>query len=407
MKKKKILVVCQHYWPENFRINDICNGFVEFGYDVEVLCGIPNYPKGVFYPGYSILKKRKEIKNGIKVRRVSEIPRKGNSNIMILLNYLSYPFFSLFHIPRLLFKDYDYIFIYELSPVLMALPGILLGKLKKIPTTMYVLDLWPENLFSVLKINNKTARKIAFSVSNWHYKNVNKLICISEGMRERLDKTISGRSIDVTVIPQFCEKIYEERIVDKELVMRFKNTFNIVYTGNISPAQSFSTVIEVAKLIKKDGEFEDLRFVIVGDGMSKCWLEKEVQTNNLNEMFIFEGSHPIERMPAYLNIADSLLGCLSKSEQLGLTIPAKVMSYIASGKPLLLAMDGEAQKLINEVNCGFACNSEDILGLYKNIKIIYNMSIEERQCLGENGYLYHLKNLERNTNLNKLIKFSF
>ena len=135
-KDPKILVICQHFWPESFRINDICDFFIEKGCSVDVLCGIPNYPKGRFFPGYSYIRKRKQTHNGINIRRVFEIPRGNNSNLRIFLNYISFPIASLFHIPRLLTKKYDKIFIYQLSPVMMSIAGILVGKLKKTEITI-------------------------------------------------------------------------------------------------------------------------------------------------------------------------------------------------------------------------------------------------------------------------------
>ena len=159
-KNKRILVVCQHFWPEQFRITDICEYFVSQGYDVDVICGIPNYPKGEFYKGYSYFHNRKQTYKGIKINRAPEIPRGKSSNFLIFLNNISYPLGSLLHVPRLLTKKYDKIFIYELSPVFMAFVGILIGKIKKIETTMWVIDLWPENLFSFVKINNKLNYKI-------------------------------------------------------------------------------------------------------------------------------------------------------------------------------------------------------------------------------------------------------
>ena len=181
---KKILVICQHYWPENFRITDICEGFAERGYEVDVLCGQPNYPKGEWYPGYGPFKNRRQVHNGVRIRRTFEIKRGNNSNIRIFLNYMSFPVASLFHIPYLCRQKYDRIFIYELSPVMMALPGILVGKIMKIKTTMYVLDMWPQNLYSIVNVKSSFWREIAERVSMWHYKNVNQVITVSERMRE-------------------------------------------------------------------------------------------------------------------------------------------------------------------------------------------------------------------------------
>ena len=112
--KGNILFISQHYWPENFRSTDLCEGLVERGYNVDVLCGIPNYPKGFFFKGYSYLSKRREIYNKVKIHRVFEIPRRGNNNLMIFINYISFPIASLFHLPRLLFKKYDKILIIKL-----------------------------------------------------------------------------------------------------------------------------------------------------------------------------------------------------------------------------------------------------------------------------------------------------
>ncbi|MGZ6005792.1 MAG: glycosyltransferase family 4 protein, partial [Candidatus Saccharimonadales bacterium] len=181
--KNKMLVVCQHFWPEAFRINDICDYLLDRNCEIEVLCGIPNYPKGQFFEGYSYFKNRKQIHNGIEVRRALEIPRGSNTNLRIFLNYISFPWASLFHLPRLLTKKYDKIFIYQLSPVMMSIAGIIVGKLKRTETTMYVLDLWPENLFSVLDIKNRFLRALITKISHWHYRHVDKLVVLSEKMK--------------------------------------------------------------------------------------------------------------------------------------------------------------------------------------------------------------------------------
>lgn len=406
--KKKILIVCQHFWPESFRINDIGDFLtLEKNCDIDVLCGIPNYPKGAFYSGYSYFKKRNEKYHGVNIKRVLEIPRGDNSNARIFINYISFPLFSLFHIPRLLTQKYDKIFIYQLSPVMMAITGIIVGKIKKVETIMYVLDLWPENLFSVLAIKSKILRRIITDISHWHYKEADKIIALSEKMKSKLQLVTKKDNRKIIVLPQACEKIYEQEIYDETLAIKFKDTFNIVFTGNISPAQSFETILEAAKMLKNDS-IEDIKWIIVGDGMSRQWLEAEVIKYNLSDSFAFEGNHPIDAMPKYSAIADVLVGCLVKSDLLEATIPAKVMSYIASGKPIVLAMDGEVQTLINDdIKCGYVGPAGNSRELYKNIKRIYKTPAEARIKMGERAKEYHLKYLERNIILNKLYNFMF
>lgn len=406
-KQKRILIVGQHFWPESFRINDIADYLVEQNYEVDVLCGLPNYPTGEFFPGYGYFGKRHETHNGIRIDRVLEIKRGNNSNLRIFLNYISYPFFSLFHLPKLCFRKYDYIFIYQLSPVMMAITGILLGKIKRIPTAMYVLDLWPENLFSVINVKNLVLRRVLTYVSRWHYQNVDKIIALSYAMKARLTEIRMKAEDSITVLPQAAEKLYETHIEDQELQERFGSTFNIVFTGNISPAQSFPTMIDAATILRDEG-FTCIRWIIVGDGMSRTDIEREVKDKGLGQYFIFEGQKPVEDIPKYTNIADVLVGCLVKSPLLEATIPAKVMSYIASGRPIVLAMDGEVKELINStIKCGFVSEAENSTELATNIKRIYNISAEEKAEMGIKAQEYHFKHLERGLLLEQMKNFIF
>ena len=407
MHAPRVLVVCQHYWPESFRIKDICDFLVEKGCSVDVLCGIPNYPKGKFFDGYGLFKKRTQKHEGVTIRRVAEIPRGNNSNLRIFLNYISFPLASLFHIPRLLTKKYDKIFIYQLSPVMMSIAGIIVGKLKRTETTMYVLDLWPENLFSVLPIKNHLLASIATRVSHWHYKKVDKLVVLSEMMKGRLAEIPGVEADKIAILPQACEKLYETDINDQALSKKFQGKFNILFAGNISPAQSFETIISAAKQLKQDG-ISDINWIIVGDGMSRKWLEEEVASAGLSEFFTFEGMKPVTDIPKYTPLANVLVGCLVRSDLLEATIPAKVMSYIAAGRPMVLAMDGEVQELVNkQAKCGFAGPAGDSQAFYENVKKVYEMSPKEQKLMGERGRMYHFKYLERNIILNKLYNFMF
>jgi len=405
---KRVLIVGQHFWPESFRINDIADFLAnEKDCTVDVLCGLPNYPSGKFSKGYGYFKNRHQTHKNIVIRRVFEIPRGNNSNLRIFLNYISFPIASLFHIPRLLFNKYDKIFIYQLSPVMMSIAGIILGKLTRTETTMYVLDLWPENLYSVLDIKNPTLRRIASSVSHWHYRHVDKLIALSEAMKNKLMEVSSISSDRIIILPQVAEMIYEKPIYDKGLHKRFRDNFTIVFTGNISPAQSFDTIIDAAELLKKQG-YSDVHWIIVGDGMSRKEVEETIERRSLTDVFSFEGYHPIGDIPKYTELADALVGCLVKSDLLEATIPAKVMSYIASGKPLILAMDGEVQKLINtEIHGGFVGPTEDYHTLAANIKRLRKLPLKDRLQMGKRLKDYHFKHFERRKNLTRLTNFLF
>lgn len=405
MSKKKILVISQHYWPENFRVTDLCEGFVERGIEVDVLCGIPNYPLGFFFKGYSLFKNRKQIRNGVNIYRTLEFPRIKNSNLTIFLNYISFPFFSLFYIFKLFDNKYEKILIYQTSPVLMGIAGIIIGKIKKIETITYVLDLWPENLYSVLKIKNKILRKFIFIVSNWFYNKTDKIIAVSPEM-ENLLKKRTGKNKTKTVY-QYCEKIYEFNKVDDSLKKKFSNYFNIVFTGNLSPAQSLKTIVDTAFLLRKNNYEEKIHFIIIGNGMSMNDFSNEINKRHLNNMFSLEGFKPISDIPRYAHIANAFLATLVKSDLLELTIPAKITSYIASGKPILASLDGSSKKLIDKIHCGLISKPENSLALYKNILELFYMDEDKIKQLGDNAKKYHFKYLERNKSIDKIVDFIY
>lgn len=403
-KKKRILVVSQHYWPENFRSTDVCHGFTELGYEVDVLCGLPNYPKGEWAEGYSYFGPRSELHDGVRLYRCGEIRRKGNSGLRIFLNYVSFPFFAGFNLWRLRKNHYDAVFCYETSPVLMIWPAILYAKTHHVPLTTYVLDLWPENLYSVLAVQNPLLRKIAMGVSSWHYKRCDRLIAMSPSLRQTL-LARTGKSPDkVTVIPQYCEELYCREAPDFELQKRFSDKFNVVFAGNFSPAQGLESLVEVACRLQAQLVC-GIRFILVGDGMSRESLFDLIRKKGVADYFAWEGQHPVEDVPKYHTLADALIACLVKSESIGLTIPAKITSYTAAGRPVLCAMDGEGARVVTESGCGLACAAGDVDALTENLLKLYYMSGAQRAEMGRRGKAYHRAHFNRDTLLSQLADF--
>ena len=402
--KKRILIVSQHFWPENFRISDIAQGFVENGIETDVLCGIPNYPNGIIPDGYGYFKNTKQDYHGANVYRSWEITRKGNSALRIFLNYISFPFFATFKSLALLGKKYDAVFCYETSPVYMIFPAIFYSKIKKVPLTTYVLDLWPENFYSVVNIQNPFLRKICEKTSHWHYKKSDKLIAMSPSLKEKLVCITNKSDEKIATIPQYCEKFYEQEITDEFLTEKYRDYFKVVYAGNISPAQNLEVAIDSAVLLKQSG-INDIKFIIVGDGMSRRDMEKYAEEKSVAEYFDFLGSKPVTDMPVYHTLADCLLAPLAKSNLIGLTIPAKVTSYMAGKKPVITCIDGEGSEVIRKSNGGLCGESGNSRQLFENIRTLYNMSLDDRKQLGKNAFSYHMEHHERNKVLKQLIDF--
>ncbi|MCF7632009.1 glycosyltransferase family 4 protein [Oscillospiraceae bacterium SCCA1] len=400
--QKKILVVTQHFWPENFRINDIVEGFLQDGIAVDVLCGLPNYPKGEWFPGYSAAGPFEEEWHGARLYRCKEVPRRGNTSVNIFLNYVSWPWYAAHALHRLP-GGYDAVFCFNTSPVLMCWPAIRYAKKHHIPFTNYVLDIWPENLYSVLNVKNKALRAIAQGVSDALYKKADRLIAMSEPLQQRLCQRTGMPPQKIAVIPQYCEDFYAVPQLDAALQAQFGGRFNLVFTGTFTPAQSLETVIMAVQDARSRGA-DMLHLLLVGDGMSRAALEAKVKELHAEDAVTFYGSVPATDIPKFTALADALIVCLSDSPDLGLTVPAKVASYMAAGKPVLASMDGAGNAAVAAAG-GLSSPACDAAALADNLLALTRMDAAQRAAMGQSAKEYYLAHYRRSELLRKLEHF--
>ena len=400
--QKKILVVTQHFWPENFRINDIVEGFLQDGIAVDVLCGLPNYPKGEWFPGYSAAGPYEEEWHGARLYRCKEVPRRGNTSVNIFLNYISWPWYAAHALHRLP-GGYDAVFCFNTSPVLMCWPAIRYAKKHHIPFTNYVLDIWPENLYSVLNVKNKALRAIAQGVSDALYKKADRLIAMSEPLQQRLCQRTGMPPQKIAVIPQYCEDFYAVPQPDAALQAQFGGRFNLVFTGTFTPAQSLETVITAVQDARSRGA-DMLHLLLVGDGMSRAALEAKVKDLHAEDAVTFYGSVPATDIPKFTALADALIVCLSDSPDLGLTVPAKVASYMAAGKPVLASMDGAGNAAVAAAG-GLSSPACDAAALADNLLALTRMDAAQHAAMGQSAKEYYLAHYRRSELLRKLEHF--
>ncbi len=345
----KILVICQYYYPEPFRINDICEELVKKGNEVTVVTGTPNYPMGEIYPGYENNDHKDEIINGVNVHRCPIIPRK-TSAIYRLLNYYSYTYEANKYINKL-DSSFDIVFIYQLSPVIMAKPGIRYAKKNKKKTVLYCLDLWPASL-SVGGVTGGLIYKWFRMESKNVYNSINKIIYTSKSFSDYFEKEFNISSAEY--LPQYAEDSFTPEQCKKES----DGNIDLMFAGNVGTAQSVETIIKAAGICK---DIENLRWHIVGDG-------KEIENcrnlaKELDAPVIFHGRKSLEEMPKYYSMADAMLVTMQKDPVISLTLPGKVQSYMAAGKPIIAAIDGEAADIIKESGCGICCEAENEIQL--------------------------------------------
>lgn len=392
----KLLFISQYFDPETFRGNDIAYYMAKRGVDVTVITGTPNYPRGKFFKGYGWFKRNLEIKNGVKIIRIPIIPR-GSNSIMLMLNFFSYAInasiFLLFYLIR---YKFDICFVQQLSPVMMSIPGVLFKKITGNPLYTWVLDLWPESLQSAGGINNKFVLKFFGLFAKCEYKNSDLILTSSKRFEESIINQ-GDFSKKIVFYPQWAD--ITENSVEEIRIPSLPDGFKVMFTGNVGEAQDFDNIIKAVKMID---DSENIKFIIVGDGRKQAWVEKQIKDFNLQNKIYLMGRYPSSYMMTFLLHADALLVSLKDDFLFSLTVPAKIQSYMAVGKPILAMMNGAGYDLINEVGCGFAVPASDPESLVKCIRELNNMSIGKRVQIGKKGKEYYENNFKKENCLARL-----
>lgn len=388
----KILVVTQYFWPEQFKVNDLCSGLIERGHEVTVYTGLPNYPAGQFFKGYSYLGPYKEINNKVKIIRVPLIPRMGNKGLNLAINYFSFCLFSTLLAPFLVRGNYDKIFIYQVSPVFASLPAIFLKYLKKAPVILWVADLWPDSLSATGAVKNKFILDAVAKFVQFIYSRSDKIFISSRGFQRKIEQ-MGVKTEKIKFWPQWAENFFDNKESSGDYADdRIPGGFIVMFAGNIGSAQDFATIVNAATILKNN---EGIKFVILGDGLMKDWAEKEVVARNLTKTFIFLGRKPVETMPYYYSKADAMLVSLTDTELFSITIPAKVQTYLASGRPIIASLNGEGADIINEWHAGLSCRASRPGDLAATIEKIASFPKDKLEEMGANAYKCYKSEFER------------
>ncbi len=349
------------------------------GHNVSVMTAIPDYPKGKFFDGYGIFKRRREVINGVKVHRSMIIPRGDGSAIRLALNYLSYTFFATIKAFWFGFtRRYDAIIVHETSPVMVGIPAVIIKRMHKIPMYFWVLDLWPESLSAAGGIKNRYIIGIFEKLTKWIYDNSNTILISSKGFRKSINQK-GEYDHKIKYFPNWIDQIEPA----EEVVLSYPRGFNIVFTGNIGDAQDFPHILEALKKLKG----LPINFIIIGDGRNRQWVEKYIAEYGLTNVKCF-GRFPIEFMPKFYRQADVLFLALKDNPIFSLTVPAKLQAYMSSGKPVVAMINGEGAELIKEADCGWSVPAENSDAL---AQLLIQLSKEDKAILvqkGENGKIF-------------------
>lgn len=359
----------------------------ERGHEVTVLTGLPNYPDGAVFSSFRQDPEAFTSYHGADVVRVPMLAR-GKRSISLILNYASF-FLSASAIGplKLRSREFDCVFVYAVSPIMAAIPAIVIGRLKRAPVFVWVLDLWPETLRAVGVLRNPRLLTMVGWMVSWIYNRTDYLLLQSHGFFENV-KRYCTRNIDhkrLVYFPSWAEDDFSTSNSSTDLIEADPAIFTVVFAGNLGEAQDFPAILEAASMLQ--GKVA-LRWVIVGDGRMSEWLTDQVRERALTNVHLL-GRHPLEAMPGLFAVADALLVSLKTNDVFEKTIPGKVQAYLASGRPVLGMINGEAARVIRESGAGLACNSSDAQGLAHIVSELATMSPEVRREMGESGRRYY------------------
>lgn len=395
----RILVVTQYFWPEAFPINALVRALAESGCTITVLTGQPNYPNGVVFPGYHAARiSRERHEHGYTIHRLPLVPRGRATAFRLAANYTSFVLSATVFGPWLLKRArFDVIFVYAPSPILQAIPAIVLKWLKRAPLVTWVQDLWPQSLDSTGFVRNRHVLAMVETLVRWIYRRNDLLLAQSPSFVAAIEE-ISGAT-PVRYFPNPGEAARSSSPLLPEPALVLEQGFNVVFAGNLGTVQDLRTVLDAAHLLREE---RAIRFVLIGSGSRSGWLKSEIAERRLMNVRLPGRFEPAE-MPAILAQASVLLVCLVRSPIMSRTIPAKVQAYLAAGRPIIASLEGDGARVIDEAGAGISVSPEDPRALADAVVRLRSCSDGERLRMGDNGRRFYQRHFTPNGLARQLI----
>ncbi|MBW3595868.1 MAG: glycosyltransferase family 4 protein [Planctomycetes bacterium] len=400
----RVLIVSQYFWPEPFRINDLALGLSARGHEVTALTGLPNYPEGRLYAGYRWRSWSDRLED-VTIRRAPLLTRGGSQGLRLAANYLSFAVSASLVGPLRCRGPYDVIFAFEPSPITVGVPAAVLRRLHHAPLLFWVQDLWPETLSATGAVKSPRVLKAVDRLARWIYARCDRVLVQSPGFASYVaNQGVAAERI--VYFPNWAEDFFcpVELPAYAPEHQELPPGFRILFAGNIGVSQSFPTILEAAERTRN---LPEIQWIILGDGREREWVQQQIRSRRLEETVSLLGRRPVETMPRYFAAADALLVSLKREPIFALTIPSKVQSYLACGKPILAALEGEGASVIQESGAGLVGPSEDAQSLAEHAVALSRMAPTARAAMGRRGRQYCEQHFERERLLDRLESLFF
>jgi glycosyltransferase involved in cell wall biosynthesis len=400
----KLLLVSQYFFPEAFIVNDLVRHWSALGHQVTVLTGKPNYPQGKIYDGYRPWGiQRERYADAVEVIRIPLLPRGKGGGLRLAANYLSFVLSGLVHAPWLLRgKSFDAVLVFAISPITQAIPALLLKWLKGAHLAVWIQDLWPESISATGFIRNPWLLKMVGWIVKGIYAGSDTLLVQSRAFTDPVARY--ARRDKIVYYPNSFEDKSEtaadSAFVPEHLLETLENDFCLIFAGNLGTAQALGTLIGATERLR---HLSDLKLVIAGSGSMQSWLEGQKSERSLDNLLL-AGRFPPEAMGPIFRRAKGLLVTLKRDEIFSCVIPSKIQAYLAAGRPIIAALDGEGARVVQEAGAGLSCPAEDADALAKCIEKLYAMNAAERDALGRSGRTYFLEQFEMAAQAQRLVE---
>ena len=395
----RILFVCQHYWPEQFQTTDICEELVRRGHEVTALVGIPNYPTGVVPEEYRGGANRKQIRNGVRIVRAEEVPRRPGI-VGLARNYWSYMRGADARL-RDLEGGFDVIFSYQISPVFMSEPAMRAKRRFGAPVFLYCADIWPDAVMAMLPSSLGFLMPIFRLISTSIYSGADAIATNSRAYIDCFERVHGIERSRCRYVPQYASDGY----LDMDLSAEPSTKTRFMVMGNIGKLQYLRVLMEAVEMLKARDDFE---LHVVGTGSAVGELEEFVSSHGLGGHVTFHGRHPVDEMPAFYRMADACVLTLHVpgAPWISSTLPSRLQGYMAAGKPVIAAIDGSAAEVIAESGCGASVPGTDSAGLAQLMADFMDDRGKYAAC-GERGRAYFRKNFMRGRYMDEIESLLF
>jgi glycosyltransferase involved in cell wall biosynthesis len=396
----RILILSQYFWPESFVINDIVRTLDEQGHHVVVATGKPNYPDGKLFEGYRASgTQRERYIDKVDVIRVPLWPRGEGGARNLILNYISFVLSGLFFLPWLLRKrEFDAILVFAPSPILQAIPAILLKWLKGAKLALWIQDLWPESLAATGFVKNPYAlRAVGWLVRGIYYC-CDTLLVQSKAFFEPVSHYADSEKIVYYPNSMDISSLKGE-VIPRGLSDFLEKHFCVVFAGNLGTVQALETLLQAAVCLKEDA---DVRIVMVGSGSRLTWLQEQKELLGLDNL-VLAGRYPSEAMPQIFKRSSVLLVSLNAEAIFAQTVPSKVQAYLAAGRPIIASLNGEGARIVKEAGAGVSSPAEQVLPLVAAIRDMRSRSDLDREKMGASGRAYFDRNFEMGAQVRRLV----